>query len=495
MSLRLRLLIAVGLISITALVVADVATYSALRSYLYSQVDETLVAHRLPVGVNQLTGGLECAGPGNSGFIFGGPERDQPGQTTGAPNALVLAFVEIRSANGRVINGIQCPSYIQGRAYSPQLSSHITGLSPQADGSQATYFTTAASQAGGPPFRVRVSNGVGTLQLPNGDQLVVAVPISDQTSTLHTLYVTELAVTAAAVFIILLGGWWLIRVSLRPLADVEKTAEEIAVGQLDQRVPGAENGTEVGRLIRTFNMMLERIQSSFLAKEASQAQLKTFVSDASHELRTPIAAVSAYAQLFDRAVKTNSEDIPRIVSGIQTETRRMEGLVNDLLALARLDEGVQLDKRQVELVALCAERINVSKALDADWKIEIKANRPVEVYADPDRLSQVLDNLLGNIRSHTPRGTAATVTVEEDRAYARIVVSDDGPGMTQDQADHIFERFYRLDPSRTHAQGGAGLGLSIVAAIVQAHGGSISANSQLGHGLVVIILIPTSEKS
>src|SRR5271157_457212 len=216
MSLRLRLLIAVGLISIGALVVADFATYSALRSYLYNQIDQTLVLHRLPFEIDNSTGEVRCPGPGNNGFVFGG---EPPGGLNGAsgygaPNALVFAFVEIRSANGQVVNGLQCPSYIDGQPYSPALHSRITGLAPQSDGSKASYFTASAAQPNGPAFRVRVSNGIGSLQLPGGDQLVIAEPIASQTNILHTLFLTEVGVTAAAVLIALVGGWWLVRLGL-----------------------------------------------------------------------------------------------------------------------------------------------------------------------------------------------------------------------------------------------------------------------------------------
>ena len=240
---------------------------------------------------------------------------------------------------------------------------------------------------------------------------VQAQPLVDQDSTLHTLFLTELAVTAGALVLALAGGWWLVRLGLRPLEDVERTADSIAAGDLDQRVPGADQPTEVGRLARALNVMLERIQAAFSARVASESRLRhneqhlrQFVADASHELRTPIAAVSAYAELFERGGAEHSEDLPRIVSGIRTETARMDRLVNDLLTLARLDEGVPMEMVPVELVSLVSDAVRTAAAVGPEWPVQFSAARPVEVTGDKDRLRQVLDNLLANVRAHTAGG-------------------------------------------------------------------------------------------
>ena len=232
----------------------------------------------------------------------------------------------------------------------------------------------------------------------------------EQTNTLHTLLLIELAVSAAAFVLALAGGWWLVRLGLRPLEDVEATAESIAAGNLDQRVPGADQPTEVGRLARALNVMLERIQAAFTARLASEARLKDseqhlrqFVADASHELRTPIAAVSAYAELFERGAAQHAEDLPRVISGIHAETARMDRLVNDLLILARLDEGLPIERAPVELVSLASEAVRTAAAVGPEWPVTFGATRPVEVSGDHDRLRQVIDNLLANVRAHTPR--------------------------------------------------------------------------------------------
>ena len=312
---------------------------------------------------------------------------------------------------------------------------------------------------------------------------MVGEPIGATTNTLHTLLLIELAVTAGALVLAMAGGWWLVRLGLRPLEDVERTAESIAAGNLDQRVPGADEPTEVGRLARALNVMLERIEAAFSARIASEARLKEsdrhlrqFVADASHELRTPIAAVSAYAELFERGAAQHADDLPRVFSGIRSETARMERLVNDLLTLARFDEGLPLQILPTELVGLTAEAVHTAVTVGPQWPVQFTASHPVEVMGDPTRLRQVIDNLLANVRAHTPEGTVTTVHVGQQGNTAEIVVKDAGPGMPSDEAARVFERFYRVDASRARSHGGSGLGLSIVAAIVAAHGGTVSAS-------------------
>ncbi len=255
----------------------------------------------------------------------------------------------------------------------------------------------------------------------------------------------------------------------------------------------------MGRLARALNVMLERIQAAFSARLASEARLKEnehhlrqFVADASHELRTPIAAVSAYAELFERGAAERADDLPRVVSGIRAETARMDRLVNDLLTLARLDEGVPMEMAPVELVSLASDAVRTASAVGPDWPVRFWAAHPVEVSGDKDRLRQVLDNLLANVRAHTPPGTTTTVRVDQIGDHAEIEVRDTGPGMPDEEAHRVFERFYRADRARSRTSGGSGLGLAIVAAIVAAHGGTVSATSALGSGLVVSVRIPMS---
>jgi two-component system OmpR family sensor kinase len=501
-SLRLRLLVAVGAIALVALVVADFATYSALRSSLYKQVDQSLAQNPL-----RLTHFLEdgsCPSPQGSDFGSGGPGNSGgAGPGGGADGLGGFPFIEIRTTSGSVV-GQQCPAYVGTHAYSPQLPAHITGLDSQANGSPVTYFTANATQSSGPAFRVQVTEATAVNQQTNASEpvlVVVAEPLTATNNTLHNLLLIELAVTAAALVLALTGGWWLVRLGLRPLEAVERTADSIAAGNLDQRVPGADDTTEVGRLARALNVMLERIESAFSARLASEARLKEsdrhlrqFVADASHELRTPIAAVSAYAELFERGAATKQDDLPRVISGIRNETARMDRLVNDLLTLARLDEGLPLQIVDTELVGLVAEAVHTATTVGPQWPVQFTASHPVEVKADPVRLRQVIDNLLANVRAHTPEGTATTVHVDQTGAMAQIVVRDAGPGMESGDAARVFERFYRADAARTRTHGGAGLGLSIVAAIVTSHGGTVSAVSSPGQGMAVTVRLPVVEQ-
>ena len=335
-----------------------------------------------------------------------------------------------------------CPVYVNGKAYTPVITGPITGFTTASDGTQVAFFDAASMPLGGPTLRVRAST------VANGDILVLAQPLNDIESTLNQLR-------------------------------------------------GEDDRTEVGRLARTLNIMLGRIEGAFRARVASEerlresdARLRRFVGDASHELRTPIAAISAYAELFGRGASEHKGDLERLMVGIQSETGRMEHLVADLLLLARLDEGRPMELHPVDLTALCGQAVQTSTAVGPAWPVTFSAPRPIEVTGDATSLRQVVDNLLGNVRSHTPAGTTAHVSVEPDGDGAVIVVADDGPGMTPDQVAHAFERFYRSDPSRSRLHGGAGLGLSIVSAIVAAHGGTVTAASAQDRGTTFTVRLP-----
>ena len=222
---------------------ADFATYSALRSSLYQQVDQQLAGHRPGVAVYTATGAAACSSPtGGLGPGSAGGPAGIPGGGVGGPNVFGYSYGAYVNASGKVLDGLECPAYVGSHSYRPQLPDPIGGFTTQPDGTQEVYFTASSIDPNGPAFRVRaVKEQQGVIAL-------VAQPLVDQTSTLHTLFLTEFAVTAGALVLALAGGWWLVRLGLRPLEDVEATAESIAAGNLDQRVPGADQPTEVGRL-------------------------------------------------------------------------------------------------------------------------------------------------------------------------------------------------------------------------------------------------------
>jgi two-component system OmpR family sensor kinase len=256
------------------------------------------------------------------------------------------------------------------------------------------------------------------------------------------------------------------------------------------RVPNANTSTEVGHVATALNVMLERIESAFGDLQSSENRLRQFVSDASHELRTPIAAVSAYAQLFTQGAAERAEDLPRLMQGIERETRRMARLVEDLLLLARFDEQHAVAAEPVELVGLAAEAVETARMVGPGWPVNFVATEPVEVLGDPSALRQVVDNLLANVRAHTPEGTQADVVVGRDGATAFVEIVDNGPGISEADAATIFERFFRADPSRSRETGGAGLGLAIVASITRAHGGRAFAKPRVGGGAAFRVELP-----
>ena len=490
MSLRSRLLLALGVVVVAALLAADVATYSALRSFLLSKVDQGLQASHMPLEACLIYGngcGPAQGAPGATSDSAGGAG----GASGGAPPRVAPGtFVEARYPSAQPT----VEPLIDGNAeLSPRLSETISGLSVKNDqpGEPTAYFNAPSAEKGGPEFRVRAS------MYSNGDQLIIAVSLTDTYQTLHRLLLIELAVSGGAVALAGVIGWWLVRLGLRPLRDIERTAGAIANGQLDQRVPGDNRPTEVGRLASALNIMLGRIQDAFAVRDTTEAalrqsegRLRRFVADASHELRTPVAAVSAYAELFERGAGSRPQDLARVMSGIRGETARMGHLVEDLLLLARLDESRPIERSEVDLVEVAIEAVSAAKAVGPQWPLNIEATGPVLVYGDRGRLRQVFDNLLSNVRAHTPPGTAATVAVSRVGDEAVCQVADDGPGISAEDAARLFERFFRADPSRSRASGGAGLGLSIVAAIVASHGGTVSAAPAAGGGAVFTVRVP-----
>jgi two-component system OmpR family sensor kinase len=238
--------------------------------------------------------------------------------------------------------------------------------------------------------------------------------------------------------------------------------------------------------------MLSRIETSFRVQEASERKLRRFVADASHELRTPLAAVRAYAELFDRGAATRPADLERSMQGISRESQRMSVLVDDLLLLARLDDGRPLERVPVELDEVVGEAVETAQAVDPERPIDLRAESAV-VVGDRVRLRQIVDNLLANVRAHTPPGSPVSVSLTRVDGTAEIAVSDAGPGLDEEHLAHVFERFYRADASRARASGGVGLGLAIVAAVAEAHGGTASASSEPGQGATFRIALPLAD--
>ena len=262
--------------------------------------------------------------------------------------------------------------------------------SPLSSSGRAVYFTAGPASPGGPRYRVRAS------WLGNGDVMFLATPLSERSSILDRLLVTDLSVGAGSLALALLLGWWLVRLGMRPLAEIERTAETIGEGDLGARIAEPRRpGTEIGRLARVLNSMLARLQDAFAARDRTEGELRVseermrqFLADASHELRTPLAAVSAYTELFDRSATDHPEDLPRILGGIRNESARMARLVSDLLLLANLDEGQRAERAPVELVSIAAQSIEAATTIRPNWPIGLVAAEPVEVIGDAVQLGR-----------------------------------------------------------------------------------------------------------
>ncbi len=477
LSLRARLVLGVILLAGIGLAAADVATYSSLSSFLIGRTDTSLQDAHL--SVSRALGG----GPGDHGHGGSLPNDGGPG---GLANAVPGDYLQIRKLDGTIIT-TQAARDFPGTDVdpAPKLPKSVSLPAASDGGDRVTYFTTDAVK-GAERYRVRASIEASA---PNRIVLLAA-PLEDVDSTLHRLLLIELLVTGLVLAGIALLGLYVIRVGLKPLRAIEATAASIAGGDLSQRVEHADERTEVGRLGLALNAMLAHIESAFKAREASERKLRQFVADASHELRTPLAAVRAYAELFGRGAADRPDDLARSMTGIRRESERMTLLVDDLLLLARLDEGRPLEQKPVELGDVVSEAVETARTLDTTRPIELETE-PASVVGDRDRLRQIVDNLLSNARAHTPPGTPVHVSLTRTNGSARLTVADDGPGMTADQVAHVFERFYRTDASRTRASGGVGLGLSIVAAVAEAHGGEVSAESEPGHGARFHVELPS----
>jgi len=389
--------------------------------------------------------------------------------------------------------------------YSPDgdvLFSAPSGFSDNPDPLPAVDVQTASSKTPGDVFTAPAQSGsldyrAVALPGPDGTISVVAAPLRGVDETISSL-VRNIAIIGTAVLLALLAvGWWLLRRGLRPLEDMAETAASISGGDLSQRVPETADRSEVGRLGSAFNTMLGRLEHAFdeqsaalAAKERSEAQLRQFVADASHELRTPLTTLRGYAELYRTGALDEPGELERAMSRIGSESERMAALVEDLLLLARIDQGRPLERETVELSALAADAVADASALEQERPITAVIEPGVCVTGDEDRLRQVVVNLLANVRTHTPPSSPVEVRLTRENGSGRLDVVDHGPGVDPERAGRIFDRFYRADPARSRDGGGSGLGLAIARAIVEAHGGTIAHDRTPGGGATFSVVLP-----
>ena len=463
-SLRNRLILAAVFLASLAIIASDFAANTALRSYLISQVDNQLFSissgslERLDrAGIAPQSEFEESRSP----FRVLQPIR-------GVPTSTSLTLLD---REGNLIG--QVGGELAGQNFG------VTGLKVSQVERYENKPFTIEGEGRNPDVRALA------LVLPTGMGSVIAAnSLEEVDKTLSQLRFLFFFLGLIAIFLTALVSRWIIAISLRPLDKVEETAEAIAAGDLSARLPAAKPDTEVGRLTTSLNMMLSRIEQSFSVRVESENKLRRFVADASHELRTPLTAIRGFAELHRQGAVSGEEKTKELISRIEGESIRMSSLVEDLLLLARLDQARELDFEPVDLNTLIVEVVASAKAAGPDHPIEL--NLPQEelfVLGDSRRIHQVVANLLANARTHTPLGTKINVTARQTLAEVIIEVADNGPGLSKSDQERIFERFFRADPARVRNSGeGSGLGLSIVDAVMKAHGGYVSVKSELGKG-------------
>jgi len=462
-SLRGRLLIGVISLVVVGLLIADIATYAALQSSLISQLDD------------QIKGGHNAAISG-----LGGPnEGSGPSSGSGLPAGSVI---ELLSPSGAVLiaKRLEVPGSTPSSAM-PVLPGHLPAASEKAPA-----ILTLAGTGGVTQYRA----AIWPEDFFSGNYVVLAIPMTDVLSTLSRLLELEAVISAGVVVATAILALLIIRISLRPLEKMGTVANEIAAGDLSRRVEPATGKTEIGRLGLALNGMLSQIESAFAERTASNRRLRRFVADASHELRTPLTSIRGYSEMLRRGAAESPTDAELARRRIEEEAIRMTGLVDDMLVLARVDQGRPLDHEPVDLQAIATDAAADARAVAPQRDINLIVPGRVVVNGDDTRLRQVVGNLVRNALVHTPPKTPIDISLSTEDSVARLSVADHGPGLAPDDIDRIFEPFYRADPSRSRDSGGAGLGLSIVSAVVTAHGGHVKVHETEGGGATFEVELP-----
>ena len=477
-SLRNRLVLGVVILSTLGFIASGVVAQNQLKSFLIHQIDDQLIN----VGSGALPR-VNLAGIVDDDEYQerrGRPERDDDDvPQTPLDRVPTSTSLTLLDSNGAVVGGIG------GDLNRVSVRDYIAGYTP-----------TEVAEFEGRPFTIKAKGEnfrVLALPLPsNLGSVAIAQSLDDVDRTLSRLQWLFFFIGFVIVGLIALASRTMIKVGLKPLSEVENTAEKIAAGDLSARLPDAKPTTEVGRLTTSLNTMLARIEESFAVRKTSEDKLRRFVADASHELRTPLTAIRGFAELHRQGAVSGEEETKQLLARIEGESIRMGSLVEDLLLLARLDQAREMEHLPVDIAQVTKDAVASAQVAGPEHPISLIGDAD-ELYTlgDQHRIHQVIANLLANARTHTPVGTPITVSIAQSSDGVRIGVTDAGPGLSDEDQKRIFERFYRADSSRVRIDGeGSGLGLSIVDAVMKAHGGSVSVSSEIGKGSTFTLFFP-----
>ncbi len=472
-SLRARLLAAVLILAAAGLLLLGGVTYAEQRSFLLKRIDDQARS-----ATDAVAGALAEQGIGSEP---GPPGRDH-GRGDGGPHGGIGlppgTYGQRRNDAGKVLGEVVLDYGSQTVASKPRLPATLPIGRIQTVGGLTDEAPRYRALASREPFGSGVT--------------VVAVPLGEVDQTLNRLLLVESLVIG--LILLVLGGvaWVVVRIGLLPLDRIAHTAGRIAGGDLSHRVETADPRSEVGRVGVALNAMLDRLEESFARRQASEDRLRQFIGDASHELRTPLASIRGYAELFRMGAARKPAEIEKAMRRIEDEAARMGVLVEDLLTLARLDQVVDVPHARVNLAQLARDAVDDARATAPDREVRFDGDPAAAVLGDAHQLRQVLANLLRNALVHTPAASPVEVGLATGGDRVRLTVRDHGAGLPTEDADAIFERFWRAEGGRERGKSGAGLGLAIVAGIVAAHRGRVSASNAAGGGAAFVVELPAA---
>jgi two-component system OmpR family sensor kinase len=484
MPLRTRLLLALTGVVVAGLVISDVVTYTMLQTYLQNRIDPQLTFVSSFVETSKGLGPSVPRGFTPPGFALVPKVTSPPGSNGIVPDGTLGALI---TADGRMKGRVVSFSFSEKKLIPPRLPHPLPVLS-----SSGTAVFDARSSGSDPiSYRVLIRSVPG-----HHEYTMAAIPLTEVTVTLDDLRLIMLLVSAGVLAGLGAVSWWILRRGFRPLEDIATTAGAIAQGDLGRRIAQSDARTEVGRLGQALNVMLGNIEAAMAERARAESSLRRFLADASHELRTPLTSIRGYAEMFDRGASERPADLATSMHYIRHEADRMNVLVEELLLLARLDQKRPLRLETIDVAHVVRTAVSVAQAGSKSHAVVLHITQPVEVRCDGERLRQVLDNLLTNALNHSPPDAAVNVRVcRIDGGRVRMEVADQGPGVATEDAERIFEPFFRTDLARVRDTGGTGLGLSIVASIAQAHGGLVGVDANDGGGALFWVEFPADAET